>query len=138
MHAATGLTEDEIIDLPALIYADEENCEIDPRPPSPGLYKPVLAGFPGEARLETRGYVGKGMITPVKKPAGRKLPGRAAEFNTRVNKIRCLTGHVTADFKAQRIMRTGCRRPPGTFDITIQAAAGLRLYQMTWITLRVR
>jgi hypothetical protein len=42
MYATTGLAEDEIIDLCALIYASEENCEIDPWPPSLGLYKSVV------------------------------------------------------------------------------------------------
>jgi hypothetical protein len=34
MYHTTGFTKDEIIDLCALIYASEENCDIDPWPPS--------------------------------------------------------------------------------------------------------
>jgi hypothetical protein len=41
MYHTTGLTKDEIIDLCALIYASEEDCDIDPWPPSLGLYKSV-------------------------------------------------------------------------------------------------
>ena len=41
-HHATGFTEDEIIDPCALAYANEENCEIDPWPPSLGLYKSMV------------------------------------------------------------------------------------------------
>ena len=42
MYATTGFSEDEIIELCALIYADEENYDIDPWPPSLGLFKSVV------------------------------------------------------------------------------------------------
>jgi hypothetical protein len=42
MYHTIGFTEDEIIDLCALIYANEEDCDIDPWPPSLGLYKSVV------------------------------------------------------------------------------------------------
>ena len=41
MYHTTGFTEDEIVNLCALIYANEEDCDIDPWPPSLGLYKPI-------------------------------------------------------------------------------------------------
>jgi hypothetical protein len=37
MYHTTGFIKDEIIDLCALIYANEEGCDIDPWPPPPGL-----------------------------------------------------------------------------------------------------
>jgi hypothetical protein len=42
MYHTTGFANDEIIDLCALVYANEENCDIDPWPPSLGLYKSVV------------------------------------------------------------------------------------------------
>jgi hypothetical protein len=42
MYHTTGFSEDEIVDLCALICASEENCVIDPWPPSLGLYKSVV------------------------------------------------------------------------------------------------
>ena len=42
MSHTTGFAQDEIIDLCALIHANEENCDIDPWPPSLGLYKSVV------------------------------------------------------------------------------------------------
>jgi hypothetical protein len=38
----SGFSKDEITDLCALIYANEENCDIDPWPPSLSLYKSVV------------------------------------------------------------------------------------------------
>ena len=45
MYHTTGFAEDEIIDLCALVYANEENCDIDPWPASPGLYKSVVTAL---------------------------------------------------------------------------------------------
>ena len=42
MYHTTGFAKDEIVDLCALVYANEENCDIDPWPPSLGLYKSVV------------------------------------------------------------------------------------------------
>ena len=42
MYHTTGFTKDEITGLCALIYANEEDCVIDPWPPSLGLYKSVV------------------------------------------------------------------------------------------------
>ena len=42
MYHTTGFSKDEIIDLCALVYANEENCDIDTWPPSLGLYKSVV------------------------------------------------------------------------------------------------
>jgi hypothetical protein len=42
MYHTTGFSKDEILDLCALLYANEENYDIDPWPPSLGLYKSVV------------------------------------------------------------------------------------------------
>ncbi len=42
MYYTTGFTEDEIIDLCALVYAPEPKCDVDPWPPSLGLFKSVV------------------------------------------------------------------------------------------------
>jgi len=43
MYHTTGFTKDEIIDLCALIYANEEDCDIDPWPLSLGSYSRGMA-----------------------------------------------------------------------------------------------
>ena len=42
MYHTTGFAKDEIIDLCALVYANEENSDTDPWPRSLGLYKSVV------------------------------------------------------------------------------------------------
>jgi hypothetical protein len=77
-----------------------------------------------------KGYVGSGMITPFKKPAGGELFGWQKEFNTQVNKIRWVIEQVISHFKNWQIMHTDYRRPIDTFGTTISAVIGLHFYRM--------
>ena len=72
-----------------------------------------------------KGYVGHGMITPFKKPAGGELLDWQKEFNTQVNKLRYVIEQVIANFKTWRIMHTDYRRPIETFSTTISAVIAL-------------
>jgi hypothetical protein len=58
-----------------------------------------------------KGYIGKGMITPIRKPACRDLLDWEKEFNTAVNRIRYLIERTIANFKTWRILHTDYRRP---------------------------
>jgi hypothetical protein len=49
-----------------------------------------------------KGYVGNGMITPFKKPAGGELLDWQEEFNTQVNKIRWMIEQVIWPFELNR------------------------------------
>jgi hypothetical protein len=77
-----------------------------------------------------KGFVGNGMITPFRKPAGGELLGWQKEFNTQVNKIRWVIEQVIAHFKTWRIMHTDYRRPIETFATTISAVIGLHFWRM--------
>lgn len=89
----------------------------------------VLINFPDRSQMGDKGYVGKGMITPIKKPECRELLDWEKEFNTQVNKIRYVIEQVIANFKTWRIMHTDYRRPLETFDTTISAVIGLHFYR---------
>ena len=89
----------------------------------------VLAGFPEKSQIGDKGYVGKRMITPIRKPESRDLLDWEKEFNTQVNKIRYLIEQVIANFKTWRIIHTDYRRPLDTFDTTISAVIGLHFYR---------
>jgi DDE superfamily endonuclease/Helix-turn-helix of DDE superfamily endonuclease len=77
-----------------------------------------------------KGFVGYGMITPFKKPAGGELLDWQKEYNTQVNKIRYVIEQVIANFKTWRIMHTDYRRPIETFPETISAVVGLHFYKL--------
>ena len=80
--------------------------------------------------IADKGYVGNGMITPFKKPAGGELLDWQKEYNRQVNRIRYVIEQVIAHFKTWRIMDTDYRRPIGTFPETISAVIGLHFYRM--------
>jgi hypothetical protein len=76
-----------------------------------------------------KGYVGAGMLTPIKKPVHRDLLDWEKKFNTQVNKIRYVIEQIIANFKTWRIMHTDYRRPLATFATTISAVVGLHFYR---------
>jgi hypothetical protein len=75
-----------------------------------------------------KGYIGKDMLTPIRKPAFRKLLDWEKEFNKQVNKIRYMIEQVIANFKTWRIMHTDYRRPLATFATTISTVIALHFY----------
>jgi hypothetical protein len=77
-----------------------------------------------------KGFVGKGMLTPFKKPQGGQLLDWQKEFNKQVNKIRYVIEQVIANFKTWRIMHTDYRRPIETFEETISAVTSLHFYKL--------
>ena len=79
--------------------------------------------------IADKGYVGNGMITPIKKPEGRDLLDWEKEFNRQINKIRSMIERVIANFKTWRIMHTDYRRPIDTFAATISAVIGLHFWR---------
>jgi hypothetical protein len=75
-----------------------------------------------------KGYVGKEMITPIKKPKHRNLLDWEKKFNTQVNKIRYVIERTIANFKTWRILHTDYRRPIATFTETISTVVALHFY----------
>ena len=85
----------------------------------------VLSGVAPEAWIADKGYIGSGMITPIRKPAHRKLLDWEKEFNRAVNGIRYVVEQVIANFKTWRILHTDYRRPLSTFAQAISVVVGL-------------
>jgi hypothetical protein len=89
----------------------------------------ALAGVTRGNWMGDKGYVGTGIITPIRKPAHRNLVDSEKEFNTAVNKIRYVVERAIANFKTWRIMHTDYRRPLSTFAQTISVVVGLHFYK---------
>jgi hypothetical protein len=90
----------------------------------------ALKGFPDGRWIGDKGYIGNGMITPIRKPARRDLLGWEKEFNKQVNKIRYVIERAIANFKTWRIVHTDYRRPFPTFTATISTVIALHFYAM--------
>jgi hypothetical protein len=76
------------------------------------------------------GFIGAGMITPIRKPRTRDLLDWEKAFNTQIAKFRWIIEQVIANFKTWRIMHTDYRRPLETFAETISAVVALHFYAL--------
>jgi hypothetical protein len=89
----------------------------------------VLEGMNPANWIGDKGYVGKGMITPYKKPQGGELADWQKKFNKEVNKIRWIVERTIANLKTWRILHIDYRRPYKTFATTISAVFGLVFFK---------
>ena len=76
----------------------------------------------------TRGYIGRGMITPPRKPAGKKLSDTAKKVSRSINQVRYIVEQVNAHIKTWKILKEDYRRPLDTFPQTITATLMLYTY----------
>ncbi len=90
----------------------------------------VLFSHGAENWIGDKGYVGNGMLTPIKKPIYRDLLDWEKTFNTQINKVRYVIEQAIANFKTWRILHTDYRRPFETFAETISAVVTLHFYAL--------
>jgi hypothetical protein len=79
--------------------------------------------------IADKGYLGSGMITPVRKPPSRALTTDETSRNTAINKIRYVIERTIAHLKNWRILHTDYRRPLNTFTTTISTVIALQFYK---------
>ena len=91
----------------------------------------LLEGMDPSGWIGDKGYVGRGMITPHKKPPNGELSEAAKEENKSVNRIRQVVERTIAHIKSWRILHTAYRRPLETFEQTITAALALYTFKTT-------
>ncbi len=130
-HKATGMNV-QILVLPGgrLVWASD---------PYPGSMHDVAAldssglleGIDPSGWIADKGYIGRGMITPHKKPPNGELSEAAKEANKSINKIRQVVERTIAHIKSWRILHTDYRRPLHTFEQTITAALSLHVFKTT-------
>lgn len=89
----------------------------------------LLENDDAPAHLGDKGYIGLGMITPLRKPPGGELHESRKEFNTQVNSIRYQIERAIANLKTWRIFHTDYRRPLATFPQTISTVIALEFYR---------
>jgi hypothetical protein len=130
-HRTTGLNVQVVCDLYgrlAWISDPVDGCRHD----SAALkISAVLDTLDPSNWMGDKGYVGNGMLTPIKKPQHRDLLDWEEEFNTDINKIRYLIEQTIANFKTWRILHTDYRRPLATFTTTIATVIALHFYAMS-------
>ena len=131
-HGTTGMNV-QILVLPSgrLVWASD---------PYPGSMHDVAAldasglleGIDPSGWIADKGYIGRGMITPHKKPPNGELSEAAEEANKSINRIRRAE---RADHRPhqvlEKILHTDYRRPLHTFEQTITAALSLHIFKNT-------
>ena len=90
----------------------------------------VLDGLDPADWIGDKGYIGNGMLTPIRKPAHRALLDWEKEFNKAVGKIRYRIEQAIANLKTWRILRVVYRRPLASFAETISAVIALEFYRI--------
>jgi hypothetical protein len=90
----------------------------------------ALDGLNHRDWIGDKGYVGRNMITPIKKTAAREMVAWGKTFSSAINKVRAVVERVIANLKNWRIPHTDYRRPLDTFRTTISAVIGLHFYQL--------
>ena len=130
-HKATGVNV-QILVLPdgGLVWASD---------PYPGSMHDVAAldasglleGIDPSGWIADKGYIGRGMITPHKKPPNGELSEATKEVNKSINRIRQVVERTIAHIKSWRILHTDYRRPLHTFEQTITATLSLYTFKTT-------
>jgi len=77
-----------------------------------------------------KGYVGGGMLTPIRKPEHRKLLDGEKALNRQVNRIGYMIERTIAQLKTWRILHTNYRRPLSTFTTAISTVIALHFYKI--------
>lgn len=91
----------------------------------------VLTGHNPSQIVGDKGYIGRGMTTPIKKPPNGTLTDHDKASNKLIHQIRWIIEQTIAHFKTWKTMHTDYRRPFNTFATTITAIIGLHCYTAT-------
>lgn len=89
----------------------------------------ILTGHDPAQWIGDKGYIGRGMLTPIKKKPGQEhLADHDRSYNQGIHQIRWIVEKSIANLKTWRILHTDYRRPINTFEKTISAVIGLHFY----------
>jgi hypothetical protein len=130
-HKSTGLNVQVVCDLRGrLVWISDpvDGCRHDT---AALKLSHVLDTLDAANWIGDKGYIGNGMITPIRKPVHRQLLDWEKEFNTAINKIRYRIEQVIANLKTWRILHTDYRRPLKTFTETIATVTALHFYAIS-------
>lgn len=87
-----------------------------------------LEKYLNETTLADKGYVGLGLLTPIKCKPGVKVPQGLKDNNRTINRLRAVVERVIAQLKAWRVLHTGFRRPLGVYGRVFSVVRGLVFY----------
>lgn len=89
--------------------------------------------FTSQNMIADKGYIGCGVLTPVKNYRNKGLTTNDEELNTFVNKHRYVIERSIANFKTWRIMHTDYRRKTSTYATMFSAVKLLHFFRMSFL-----
>lgn len=78
--------------------------------------------------LADKGYVGLGLLTPVKRRPGITMSAAHRGNNRMINRLRSVVERVIAQLKTWRVLHSGFRRPLGSYARVFAVVRGLVFY----------
>lgn len=90
----------------------------------------LLEGRDPSQLIGDKGYIGRGMTTPARKPPKAEISETAKQLNRQINQIRWPIEQAISHLKNWRILHTDYRRPLSTFPTTITAVLGLYFFTL--------
>ena len=85
----------------------------------------ILDGQDASQYIGDKGYIGRGMTTPHRKPQHQHMSENTKRYNKEINQLRWPIEQAIAHLKTWRILHTDYRRPLHTITTTITAVLGL-------------
>lgn len=74
-----------------------------------------LVRFLDESTLADKGYIGLGLLTPVKRKPGVRMRSAVRENNRQIIRLRSVVERVIAQVKTGTVLHSGFRRPLGSY-----------------------
>lgn len=84
-----------------------------------------LKKYLDESTQTDKGYVGLGLLTPIKRRFEVKKPNSIKSNNRAINRLRAVVGRVTAQVKIWRVLHIGFRRPLRSYARVFSVVRGL-------------
>lgn len=82
--------------------------------------------------IADKGYIGTGMVTPMRKPRYGEFSVGDKEYNRQVSSLRAPVERAIGHFKSWRIFHTDYRRPYSTYHDAFDAARALFFFSIAW------
>lgn len=84
-----------------------------------------LERYLDDTTVADKGYVGLGLLTPVKRRSGVKMPKAVKDNNRVINGLRSVVERVIGNIKTWRVLHTGFRRPLDVYGRVFAVVRGL-------------
>ena len=84
-----------------------------------------LERYLDESTLADQGYIGFGLLTPIKRKASVRMRAAVRQNNRQITRLRSVVERTIAQIKTWRVLHTGFRRPLSSYGRVFSLVRGL-------------